>query len=219
LAYFMRLMRKEDIPQVTEIDREAFPTQWPAANYHHELRNRLSYYILACEGEKATEAPKVRAAPEKTTFRPASWLKRMFGRSHPSSDELPPWSREYILGFAGFRFMANEAHLTTLAVREHCRRQGIGEQLLISIIDLAIEMNASFITLEVRASNTTAQYLYRKYGFTQTGMHGGYYRDNNEDAILMSTGRSTSTSFRAHLNQLKQAHSKKWGITTYEIAR
>jgi len=216
----MRLMDKGDIPQVTEIDREAFPTQLPPTNYYHELQTRRAHYILACEGERKIEEPRVKIAPQKTTLSLVSWVKRVFGRNHFfSSGELPPSGREYILGFAGFWVMTDEAHITSIAVREHHRRQGIGELLLISLIDLATELNASFITLEVRVSNTTAQYLYRKYGFAQVGVRGSYYIDNREDAILMATEKLTSASFQARLNQLKQAHSRKCGITAYEIAR
>ena len=49
LVCYVRLMRKEDIPQVTEIDREAFPTLWPPANYQRELDNQLAHYIVACD--------------------------------------------------------------------------------------------------------------------------------------------------------------------------
>jgi len=219
LAYFVRLMDKGDIPQVTEIDREAFPTQLPPTNYYRELQTRRAHYILACEGERAIEEPRMKIAPQKTTLSLVSWVKRVFGRNHFFSGELPPSGREYILGFAGFWVMTDEAHIISIAVREHHRRQGIGELLLISLIDLATELNASFITLEVRASNTTAQYLYRKYGFAQVGVRGSYYIDNREDAILMATEKLTSASFQARLNQLKQAHSRKCGITAYEIAR
>ena len=113
--------------------------------------------------------------------------------------------------------MADEAHIINIAVREDHRRQGVGELLLISIIDLATELNASIVTLEVRTSNTAAQSLYRKYGFSQVGIRKGYYTDNREDAILMSTEKIASTPFQAQLNRLKQAHSKRWGIPLYQI--
>jgi ribosomal-protein-alanine N-acetyltransferase len=67
------------------------------------------------------------------------------------------------------------------------------------------------MTLEVRASNTTAQNLYRKYGFNHVGVRTGYYIDDKEDAIIMTTENISSAAFQAHLNQLKQAHTSKWG--------
>ena len=106
-----------------------------------------------------------------------------------------------------------------MAIKESYRRQGMGELLLISAINLATELKVRIVTLEVRASNTAAQALYSKYGFNQVGLRRGYYIDNKEDAILMSTEDISSTSFQSHLEQLKQVHSKKLEIAQYEVAR
>ncbi|NIQ75513.1 MAG: hypothetical protein GWN80_08435, partial [Gammaproteobacteria bacterium] len=70
-----------------------------------------------------------------------------------------------------------------------------------------------------RASNAAALSLYGKYGFTQVGLRRGYYTDDREDAVLMTAENITSASFQARLQQLKQAHSKKWGVALYQIAR
>jgi ribosomal-protein-alanine N-acetyltransferase len=40
--------------------------------------------------------------------------------------------------------------------------------------------------LEVRESNLVAQDMYRKFGYEVTGRRRRYYRDNDEDAILMN---------------------------------
>jgi len=212
-------MRKEDIAQVTEIDREAFPIQWLPVNYEHELQSWLAHYIVACDDSEMGEESEVTVAPEKGTYRLASRVRQLFNYDHFLGSELPPSGRQYILGFAGFWIMADEAHITNFAVRKVHRRRGIGELLLISIIDLSTELNARNLTLEVRASNTVAQSLYYKYGFSQVGLRRGYYTDNKEDAVLMSTENTTSTSFQSRLNQLKKAHSQKYGIALYQIAR
>jgi ribosomal-protein-alanine N-acetyltransferase len=214
---YVRLMRKEDVIQVTEIDHEAFPTQWSGANYQHELQNRLAHYIVASHEERTVEEPEVKTSTEKGFRGLASRVRQLF--NYRFSNGLPPSGEEYIIGFAGFWIMADEAHITNIAVRELHRRQGIGELLFISTIDLATELNARIITLEVRASNTAAQNLYHKYGFTQTGLRRGYYMDDKEDAVLMSTENITSASFQAQLQRLKQAHSRRWGIALYQIAR
>lgn len=213
MALNIRLIRKEDIPQVTEIDREAFPTLWPPANYQRELQNRLAHYIVACDEEEMVEPPEPKAIPKKGFSGLVFRLRRFFG------NELPSPGRQHIFGFAGFWMMAREAHITNIAVWEKHRRQGIGEMLLIAIIDLATELDARFITLEVRASNTAAQSLYSKYGFTQIGVRHGYYTDNREDGVLMSLGNITSAPVQANLQRLKQAHSQKWGIANYRPAR
>ena len=219
MAYYVRPMRKEDIAQVTEIDREAFPTLWPPPNYQHELRSRLSHYIVVCDEEKLVEQPGVQASSGKGLTGLVLRLKRLFSHDSFSSDVLSPSIGNYIVGFVGFWVMADEAHITSIAVREAHRRQGIGELLLISIIDWAMELKTRILTLEVRVSNTAAQNLYSRYGFTKVGVRRGYYTDNREDGLMMSTEDITSASFQARIQRLKQAHSRKWGINRYRIAR
>ncbi len=172
MPYYVRLMRKEDIPQVARIDREAFSSQWPPPDYRHELRNRIAHYIVICNEDKKAEQPEMKAPPEKESTGLAARFRRLLSRRF-FSNEPPPPSREYITGFTGFWVVAEEAHITTIAVRETYRRQGLGELLLISLIDLATEMKANIVTLEVRASNTIARRLYTKYGFTQVGKRRG----------------------------------------------
>ena len=219
LSYSVRPMSKEDINQVTEIDREAFPTQWPSPNYERELRNRLSHYIVVCDAEKSFEQPEAKTSSAKGSTGLAFIIKRLFSHDRFSSDGPSTSIGDYIVGFIGFWFMGDEAHITSIAVREAYRRQGMGELLLISVIERAIELKARILTLEVRVSNHAAQNLYSRYGFTKVGVRRGYYTDNREDGQMMSTKDITSASFQAHLHQLKQAHSRKCGIALYQIAR
>jgi len=202
-------MGKGDIPQVNEIDHEAFPTLWPPPNYRRELENRLAHYIVAGDDEQRVEEPGVKAAPAEGFSRLLSRLRRLFNR------EVPSTAMEYIFGFAGFWIVAGEVHITNIAVRESRRRQGIGELLLISLINMATKLDASLITLEVRASNTAAQGLYSKYGFSQVGVRRGYYTDNREDGVLMSLEEITSAPVRVSLQRLKQAHFERVGIAPY----
>jgi ribosomal-protein-alanine N-acetyltransferase len=213
LACNLRLMCKEDLPQVTEIDREVFPTLWPPANYQRELKNQLAYYIVACDDEKEDFKPEPKANPQKGSFGLIARLRQLFNHNRFLGNEPQPLARGYILGFAGFWMMAGEAHITNIAVREQHQRQGIGELLLISLIDLARELGARLMTLEVRASNTAAQSLYGKYGFIQVGVRRGYYTDNREDGVLMSIEDITSAPVQADLQRLRQAHAQRWGIT------
>ena len=219
MPHYVRMMRKEDVALVTDIDREAFSTQWPPPNYQHELQNRLARHIVACDDEKLVEHPEVKARTKKNSTGLASIMRRLFNHNHFFNNELPPSRRHYVTGFAGFWVMADEAHITAIAVREAYRQQGIGELLLISVIGLATELNARIVTLELRASNAVAQSLYAKYGFTQVGTRHAYYIDNREDAIVMSTQDITLASFQKHLQQLKQTHSRKCGIALYQIVR
>jgi len=113
--------------------------------------------------------------------------------------------------------MAGEAHITTIGVRQAYQRQGIAELLLISTMDTALMRNAQVMTLEVRLSNSAAQALYEKYGFTKMGVRRGYYTDNREDAVIMTTDTLTSALFQAQFQRLKRAHAERWGPALCQI--
>ena len=95
-------------------------------------------------------------------------------------------SEHDVVGYAGLWFIVDEAHLTSIAVREEKRGRGIGGQLLKASLLLALDRKATMMTLEVRASNQAAQALYAKFGFSKVGVRRGYYSDNHEDAYLMT---------------------------------
>lgn len=100
--------------------------------------------------------------------------------------ERPRGEDNVVVGYVGFWLIADEAHISTLAVHPHYRRLGIGRQLLSSALDDAQQLGANLCTLEVRASNLGAIDLYAEFGFVVVGRRKGYYHDNQEDAILMT---------------------------------
>jgi ribosomal-protein-alanine N-acetyltransferase len=207
-------MHEADISQVTEIDQEAFPTMWPPPNYERELKTKLAHYLVASVASaKTVEDSRVATLQEQ---RPPSLAARVRQFFHDSdAGELPRHEPDYLVGFAGFWMMANEAHITNIAVRRDYYRQGIGELLLIAMIDLAQELNARLLTLEVRVSNTSAQNLYQKYGFDQVDLRKSYYTDNKEDALVMAVEDITAPPFQTRLKRLKEAHSRRRGAALY----
>ncbi len=90
-----------------------------------------------------------------------------------------------VIGFIGCWLIAEEVHISTIAVHPYYRRQGVGEKLLLNVLGWAVDQRAQVATLEVRVSNQIAIDLYKKQGFVIEGKKIGYYRDNNEDAYLM----------------------------------
>ena len=217
MAYYARVMRQEDVGQATEIDREAFSTQWPPPNYKRELRSRPSHYIVAInDARTAMVAEPQTAAPRIKYGRVAVIIRRWFGCYHAPNS---PLKKESIIGLAGLWMIADEAHITTIAVREKYRRQRVGELLLIALTELATKLKAHTITLEVRVSNTVAQSLYTKYNFTRVGLRRGYYTDNREDALLMSIQDITSVAFQEHFVQLKRNYLGKLGEVYSQILR
>jgi [ribosomal protein S18]-alanine N-acetyltransferase len=94
---------------------------------------------------------------------------------------------ERIVGFAGVWLMVDEAHITTFGVHPDWRRRGVGRRLLLRLADLALELGATRLTLEVRVGNEAAKTLYRSFGFSVAGRRPRYYTDDGEDAYVMST--------------------------------
>jgi [ribosomal protein S18]-alanine N-acetyltransferase len=215
LSCRVRLMSKEDIPQVTAIDREAFPTMWPPVNFHHELTNRLAHYVVCCDGKKiiTNPAPPMQLVPMRSFL----GIKWPFGSRNIVDNK--PETVEYISGFLGLWIMVDEAHIINLAVRETWRGKGLGELLLISGIDTAICFKAATATLEVRKSNKLAQALYTKYGFIEAGFRKAYYTDNKEDALIMTTDLLTSTNFQTAFHRLKSEHFRKMADVEYLIEK
>jgi len=208
LRYAIRPMKLEDIPQAKEIDRESFPTQLPPPYKQDLLYNTFSRYFVAWEVEGAANGPSEVQPPQQGQ---RAWGQLRGRLRHFLSERSASTTGRSIVGVVGLWIVAGEAHLTTIAVREAYRRQGIGELLLISAIDHALLRNADVVTLEVRASNLTAQSLYEKYGFSRVGLRRGYYIADGEDAVVMSTERLSSASFQSRFQRLKQAHAQRLG--------
>jgi ribosomal-protein-alanine N-acetyltransferase len=82
--------------------------------------------------------------------------------------------------------VVDELHIATIATHPEFRRQGIGAQILDAALRDASAAGVRRAFLEVRASNEAAQAMYRKFGFEITGRRLKYYKDNSEDAILMT---------------------------------
>jgi ribosomal-protein-alanine N-acetyltransferase len=110
---------------------------------------------------------------------------------------------EQVVGFAGMWLMVDEAHITTFAVRKTWRRQGVGERLLLAILDYARARGAREATLEVRPSNHPARRLYEKFGFALVGIRPRYYSDDNEDALIMTTDSLDGRPMRELIDRLR----------------
>jgi ribosomal-protein-alanine N-acetyltransferase len=211
-------MAKKDIPQVANIDREAFPTMWPPVNFHHELTNRLAHYLVVCNGSQEIAELPLKPPAVLLTRRTFLGLKWPFSSKTAAGVVNPPETLDDITGFVGLWIMVDEAHIINIAVKEPCRGQGIGELLLISSIDTAARLEARVLTLEVRASNSVAQNLYLKYGFKKMGVRRGYYTDNKEDAFIMTTDNITEDSFKKQYQALKEILFQRLENIQYRVA-
>lgn len=91
-----------------------------------------------------------------------------------------------LVGYGGYWLIAGEGHISIVAVHPGWRGHGLGELLLTNMLWLITESGAALATLEVRDSNKVAQNLYEKAGFKLVGRRKHYYKDSQEDALIMT---------------------------------
>jgi ribosomal-protein-alanine N-acetyltransferase len=144
-------------------------------------------------------------AIERASFFPA-WPDDAY-RNELTTNKLATYLvarlEDVVIGFAGIWLMVDEAHVTTFAVDPAWRRRGVGERMLLAILDVSVARRAREATLEVRLSNMAARRLYEKYGFRPVGVRPRYYTDNGEDALIMTTDPLESPEMRARVARLR----------------
>ena len=91
-----------------------------------------------------------------------------------------------LVGMIILWMIVDEAHIATIATHPDIRRSGVGSRLLENALQSALGEGARKVFLEVRAGNDAAQAMYKKFGFVEDGRRARYYKDNHEDAVLMS---------------------------------
>ena len=194
MYYYIDQMHEDDLEQVHAVDILSFPHPWSISPYRNELHARQhSRYLVA---RVSSQLPQ--------PMRPATWLEQLVQHvaPKPHSTTVTP-SRHPLVGHGGIWLSLDEGHITTIAVHPDHRGRGVGELLLIGLIDEAYDLGAQQLTLEVRVSNTTAQRLYNKYGFAEHGIRPRYYTDNNEDAVIMWTDSIHSAGFVQRLREMR----------------
>lgn len=102
-----------------------------------------------------------------------------------NSYNLTAWYNGKIRGYCFCLVMRKMVHLLNLAIHPDCKRKGIARSLLDEIISFARSNNKSYVFLEVRRSNDTAQSLYASMGFSHAFTWHRYYTDSGEDAYIM----------------------------------
>jgi ribosomal-protein-alanine N-acetyltransferase len=208
MRFAIEQMRADHIPAISAIDRAVYPIPWPVHSYKSELNNRSAYYIVACRVDADAHVDHPAEVGAGAAAGPnAGLLSRLSRLLRPGTTISVAEEVELrrVVGYAGLWLMVNEAHVTTIAVAPEYQGRGLGELLLISLIDKAIELNALCVTLEVRVTNHVAQSLYRKYTFRETGLRRRYYSDNGEDAHIMTTEDVDTPRFQEVLAANRQA--------------
>ena len=110
-----------------------------------------------------------------------------------------------IVGYGGVMLSVTDGHITTIAVDPRWHRCGIGTRILLELARSGIDMGATDLTLEVRASNTGAQELYRRFGFAPAGIRKNYYAEINEDALIMWAHDANTIEYQQRLDAIERA--------------
>ena len=220
----LRRMRPDDIPQVIEIEREAFSTGWVGTQFRRELNSRHCRFLVAYLTDDADDDADAAAPPPDDITAAATADASMWGRmvqgvktvlGMPAAAAPSP-AGDALAGYVGIWFQGDQAHITEIAVRGALRGRGIGELLLIGTVRVALQQGLDEVTLEARVSNFIAQRLYDKYGFNEVGIRKRYYADNREDAVIMTTDPIHARAYREKFAGLQQRFLERYGAIVIE---
>jgi len=98
-----------------------------------------------------------------------------------------------IVGYVCVWEIADELHVTNIAIHPAHRRRGIARDLLAGLLAEARARDVRMVVLEVRPSNYPAIALYESFNFRVTGCRRGYYYDTGEDALVMESRLMTAS--------------------------
>jgi ribosomal-protein-alanine N-acetyltransferase len=159
-----------DLDTVLEIERASFTSPWSRRAFLHELEQNR---VADC------------------------WVVR-----DEAADGGPPGGRRSsgrVLGYLCVWAIADEVHVTNLAVDPAWRRQGVAHHLLGTLLEYYRGRGAVKAILEVRPANLGARRLYEAFGFHEVGLRRGYYFDTGEDALLLEANLGQATGPTAAL--------------------
>lgn len=217
-VYRLDIMTQDDVPEVSRVERRCFANPWPTSAYRRELQNPAqNYYIVLRETQDNTlpssnhnaDAPRLQQADGATSIVKSVPRRALLPIGLGRRQAINGSQRVSVIGFAGMWLAFDEAHVTTVGVDPLHRGNGLGELLLLCMFDEAIARGANWLTLEVRVTNSAAQALYKKYGFTTHGTRKRYYSDNNEDALIMWSRALSETEFRTDIESRRSSLARR----------
>lgn len=216
--YCVRKASTDDLTELSIIEREAFTESWPPTPFRRDLASKNVEILVVSIDTNPSLMPEKSEANE-ISYENVGYMHRFFKQLNNLWSDTASHDTKNILGYIATRFMYDEAHITSIAVRKSFRGMGMGELLLMSAVSNAMTKSYKTTTLEVRVSNRTAQSLYKKYGFNEVGIRKRYYSDNNEDAYIMTTDILYSDLYTEHFRKLvdrfnQRALNINWNISS-----
>ncbi len=90
-----------------------------------------------------------------------------------------------IVGFMIYELHKSKLHILNFAVAADARRHGVGNQMVLRLIDKLSQQRREEIALEVRESNLDAQLFFKTQGFRAVNVLRHHYDDTEEDAYIL----------------------------------
>jgi ribosomal-protein-alanine N-acetyltransferase len=170
--FILRDMTEQDIPEVLLMERHVFGSMaWTSKDFSQAVTSKYDYPIVITE---TLEAERQTAAAEPCQDK----------ETVPDGEKTNA-SQMRILGYAVLRILGPEAEIENMCVDESARRSGLGQQLMEEMLLRYTTAGAEKVFLEVRSQNEPAKALYEKSGFAAQYIRKNYYRNPNDDAIIM----------------------------------
>jgi ribosomal-protein-alanine N-acetyltransferase len=208
-------MTPDDLDEIMPLERQCFADPWTRRMYLSDLtQNEMATYLIIRQGDGETgrwgdgetrgrgDAETRRHGDTETRrWGDAEMQRREEGQAVEDEFAVSPNLRvpvSPVLAYGGLWLMVDEAHIATIASHPDWRGCGLGQWLLLALLDAAIARGAVCSTLEVRAGNLPAQRLYEKLGYETVGMRRRYYRDG-EDGLIMTTPPLTDPAMQLRL--------------------
>ena len=115
------------------------------------------------------------------------WSESSFIESMERNDTvfLTALAGEEVAGYIGCYCIAGTGEITNVAVKDTCRRRGIGAMLLEGLYKAGETLDTREFFLEVRESNEAAISLYSRQGFVKEGIRKNFYEKPVENAVIM----------------------------------
>jgi len=102
-----------------------------------------------------------------------------------------------IVGFMIYELHKSRLNILNFCVAPEYRRQSVGTQMIVRLIDKLSQQRRKEILLEVRERNLDAQMFFKTQAFRAVKVLRSYYDDTTEDAYIMQ--------FRLNQHQMLEA--------------
>jgi ribosomal-protein-alanine N-acetyltransferase len=156
--FFIRRMKEDDLPEVRTIEALSFSNPWSDDTFRGEIQNTSISFPLV------------------VVRRPGN----------PVVSDNPVVADGEVVAYIFYWQIGDDVQINNVAVHPDCRGLGLGEAMMRHVVARVRGAGASFVTLEVRQSNTPALTLYKKLGFEVMGTRKNYYTKPDEDAYVMA---------------------------------